>query len=154
METLDWGLLKNKIVDNKLKIAYEDNKHMFTKVAFDVFRFNNPHVDSLWILEQDDSGKQYLVARYDEKQDSGFDVVGNWTTVCDKDSSSVILAYKNFPIYKFSSNEYSFNSENIIVFQKTVMNKISTDPGFCKKILGSLSEEKKNILLNKFPELL
>ena len=151
MDNSAWAQLFNKFYPSKL--AFESNKHLFTKIAFDVFQLNSSPVESLWILEEGEDGKQYLSATYSGDDDQK-EAVGNWNALPNKESSLVILCYKNFPIHKFASSEFGFNKSDIQVFQKALMNKINSDQSFVQNIIDVQPKEKKDLLFEQFPELM
>lgn len=154
MDTLDWNMLADRYAAKQVKVPYEPNKQFFTKVAFDVFQLNTSPVESLWTLEEGEDGKQYLVAVYnDETQEKPLEAKSEWHALADKEAKNVTLLYKNTPIQRFASKDFGFNSEDVYVFQKTLINKLSSDRDFLKKFLDSQPEEKKNQLLAQFPEL-
>lgn len=153
MENLDWIKLASELT-NSDKVPYDANKHLFTKVAFDVFQLNGSSVESLWKLESDEDGKQFLVAMYDEKQDNDKIVSkSNWNALSDKDGQNITLFYKNTPIQRFASTEYGFGKDDVHIFQNTLVNKLNSDKEFSKKLVNSQNEQVKSHLLNLFPEL-
>ena len=155
MDTLDWTQLNGVVNPDLRKIAYEPNKHLFTKVAFDVFQLSSSPVDSLWILEEGDDGKQYLVARYDEEiVDEGLKSESSaWNALPDKEAKNVTLFYKDSPIQRFASEDYGFTAEDVGVFQQTLVEKLSSDKSFREKFLNSQPKSRRDALLQQFPEL-
>jgi hypothetical protein len=153
METLDWDCLERDVVPDNKKIAYEPNKHLFKKVAFDVYRLNSSPTESLWILEDGEDGKQYLVAQYEEESEN-IEVKGsNWLALPDKTASNVTLFYKDVPIKRFASSEYGFSAADVNVFQGVLVEKLSSDKAFVEKLLNTQTNEQKDTLLKQFPEL-
>lgn len=150
MNNNDWNDFFNKFYPQK--IDFEKNKHFFTKVAFDVFQLNTVPIESLWILEQGEDGKQYLSATYIE--DDHLEVKSDWSAISNKDSSIVVLCYKNFPIEKFSSKDYGFTPNDISIFQKTIVKKASTDKDFVNNIISNFSNDKKEEIIKQFPGLI
>lgn len=152
METLDWKRLATDITPETGKVLYGPNKNLFTKVAFDVFRLNNAPIDSLWTLEDGDDGEQYLVARY-EDEESKLEAKGSWMALSDSDKKNITLLYKDSPIKRFASTEYQFTPEDIHIFQRTLIEKLSSDKEFINKLLKSQPEDKRKLLIKQFPEL-
>lgn len=154
METLDWVKLANEVVQESGKVLYKPNKHLFTKVAFDVFQLNNSPIESLWQLENDENGKPFLVAMYnDEDSEDKLMAKSSWNTLSDKSGQNITLLYKDMPIHRFASNEYGFNKDDVHIFQNTLLEKLNSDSEFRQKLLNSKNEEVKNQILKKFPEL-
>lgn len=154
METLDWTKLAADIKsDNDGKIPYQPNKHLFSKVAFDVFQLNNMPNESLWILEEGADGEQYLVAQYDEESNDSLEIKSNWMTLCDRKAENVTLTYKDTPVKRFASSDYGFTKDDINIFQQMLIQKLSNDESFVYKLLKSQPEAKRKLLLEQFPEL-
>lgn len=154
METLDWVKLAGAVVQDSDKIPYEPNKHLFTKIAFDVFQLNSSPVESLWKLEDSEDGKQFLVAMYDEEVvEDKITAKSNWATLADNAGKNVTLFYKDMPIQRFASTDYGFDVDDIHLFQKTLVEKLSSDKEFRQKFLSTQTEEKRVQLVKQFPEL-
>jgi len=153
METLDWTKLAGEVTPDDSRVPYEPNKHMFRKVAFDVFQLNSSPVESLWILEEDEDGQQYLVARYEESGEETLEAKSHWEALVDKKGENITLMYKDSPIQRFASTDYGFDSEDVHVFQQVLVEKLSSDQEFVKKLINSQPEAKRNLLLEQFPEL-
>src|SRR5271169_1071656 len=130
METLNWAHLADVVKPQSGKILYESNKHLFTKMAFDVFQLNTSSVDSLWVLENGEDGKQYLVARYEDTTETPLEAKSCWAAFSDKEHKNVTLLYKDTPIQRFASSEFGFDDDDIYIFQKTLIHKINSDKSF------------------------
>lgn len=152
---MDLKKLAETITPDTRKIPYEENKGNFRKVAFDVFRLNNSVSDSLWVLEDGEDGTQYLVAQYEEgeKEDPGLESKSHWVALSDRDSKNVTLIYKDEPIQRFASSEFGFNEDDVHIFQKTLIEKLSSDKKFLDKLIKLQPEEKREMLIEQFPEL-
>ena len=150
MDNNSWAALFDQFYPKKLD--YEKNKHLFSKVAFDVFKLNDSPVKSLWILEDGEDGKQYLSATYDTS-DEQLETTGQWSALTNKEASLVVLYYNGYPIHKFASKDYGFISENAAMFQEMLVKKANTDGAFVDTLIKSQNKEKQEILLNLFPEL-
>jgi len=153
METLDWTKLAGDVTPDTSIIPYEPHKHWFRKVAFDVFQLNSSPVESLWILEESDDGQQFLVARYDESEPETLEVKSHWEALVDRQGENVTLMYKDSPIQRFASKEYGFTKDDAPAFQEVLIEKLSSDQEFVKKLIKSQPEAKRKLLLEQFPEL-
>lgn len=149
MEHNDWAKLFHKYSNSR--VEYDKNKHLFTKVAFDTFQINSSPIESLWILEEGEDGKQYLVATYDE--DSTIKSESNWTAFTNKEASAITLYYKDQPVYKFAAAAYGFGKDDAYLFEKLLVKRAETDGHFVKTILEQLPEEKAQSIKSLFPEL-
>ena len=148
MDNTEWSRLFDQIYPKKLE--FESNKHKFTKVAFDVFKLNGSPVESLWILEDGEDGKQYLSATYEAEQ---LEAKGEWSSLINKEASMVVLYYKGYPIQKFESKDYGFHPGNVNVFQDMLVKKANSDENFVSTLIKSQNQEKQEIVLQQFPEL-
>jgi len=155
-ETLDWAQLTTEIVPNTKKISFEENRAKFTKIAFDVWKSNDSCVESLWILETDDKdGKQYLVAKYEnDEQPQPLEAKSDWNAIMDNKKENITVAFKNHAIQRFASSDFGFTSDDAYIFQHMLIEKLSSDKTFVKKLIESLPKEKQEILLTNFPELI
>ena len=153
METLDWKRLAKDVIPETGRVPYEPNKHLFTKVAFDVFQLNNAPIESLWILEEGDDGKQYLVARYEDEGQKSIEVKSSWLALADKEAKNITLLYKDIPIQRFASADYGFKKEDASIFQKMLIEKLNSDKTFVEKLIKNQPEQRRNLLLQQFPEL-
>ena len=152
-ETLDWNKLAGDVTPSNSRIPYVGNERHFTKIAFDVFQCNSTPVQSLWILETAEDGKQYLVAKYEESEQLEAKS-SDWTAVLDSTGKNITLAYKSQPLQKFASSDYGFTVEDAYIFQRTLIEKLSTDKAFVEKLLKSLPQEKQEKLLTQFSSII
>ena len=153
MDTLDFVKLSGVVNKDAGKIPYEQNKHLFTKIAFDVFQMTGSPINSLWKLEDDEDGKQYLVALYEEGDVEPKKVKSSWMALSDKAGKNITLFYKDMPIQRFASADYGFEQADAHLFQQTLLEKLSSDKDFLKKFLDNQPEERRNQILKAFPEL-
>jgi hypothetical protein len=154
METIDLTKVAEILNPDNKRLSYDKHKHLFTKVAFDVFQLNSSPVESYWLLEQGDDGEEYLVANYErEIEKEEIKVTSSWEALSDKDSKNVTLLYKGVPIRRFASSEFSFNADDVHLFRNTLVNKLRKDSEFKDKMMDTLSDSKKSALLETFPEL-
>ncbi len=151
METIDFSSVSETICSNQKKVLYETNKHNFTKIAFDVFQLNTSPIESYWILEKGEDGKEYLFAQYEENEPT-LNVISEWEVLSDKKNANITLNYQGIPIARFAAKDYGFEESNIGLFKKALVEKLSTDQTFVKKLLESLPEVKQSALKAQFPE--
>ena len=134
------------------RLAVESVRHRMRKVAFDVYNIENDPYDSLWKLESNaDDGKEYLV-RMDNDQPVDTKT-GGWSATSNEAGSSVTLAYKNVPVQRLSNKIFGFSKEDVGLFKKALLDKISKDEVFRGKVLDMQTDERKAELLKTFPEL-
>jgi len=154
MENTDLKTLESTLNPDKTRISYADNRHLFIRVAFDVFKMTGSPVESYWTLEKDDDGKEYLVANYEKSVDAPeIQVNSNWEALSDKRAENITLLYRGVPIKRFASSEYKFDDENLHLFKKALIEKLSSDHEFVDSLMNVLPEEKRKALVEAFSEL-
>lgn len=153
MESLDWTKLAGDIVPETGRIPYEPNKHLFRKVAFDVFQLNSSPVESLWSLEDGEDGTQFLVAQYSDEDKEVIESKSHWEALSDRDGKNVTLMYKTAPIQRFASTDHGFSGDDVHLFQQTLVEKLGSDESFVSKLLKSQPKVKLDLLVSQFPEL-
>jgi hypothetical protein len=151
MDNREWASLFNSFYPRKL--AFEENKGLFTKVAFDLFQLNSSPVESLWILEDGPDGKQYLSATYDSDDTQQKEAAGDWNALANKEASMVVLYYKDLPIHKFASSDFGFDQSNVQIFRNMVIEKANSDQSFVKNVMDVQPKEKQDAILSQYPEL-
>jgi hypothetical protein len=142
---------QSKDLDDKI-IVEVTNDIGFEKVAFDLVRITqSPHnpYDGLWTLSEVD-GKKFLVRASDPKFD--YKKAGDWSVISDYDNQNVTLSYREVPIYRFSSSDYGFSSDDISIFKSAILEKTSSDDTFLKELLLEQPSLKKQSLVSTFPE--
>ena len=142
MNKNEWSDLFDKVYPKK--IEFENNKHLFTKLAFDVFRLNSSPVESLWELQECEDGKQYLVATYSEEGPK--EIVGDWNALTNKEASIVVLYYKDFPLHKFAATDFGFNKSDAHVFKQMIVNLANSDQAFLTEAFQAANPLARAIL--------
>jgi hypothetical protein len=153
METIDLTKVAKIVDPDNKRLPYGKYKHLFTKVAFDVFQLNNSPVESYWILEKDENGEEYLSANYEREAEEKLEVKSSWEALSDKESKNITLLYKGVPIKRLGSSEYGFDNDDVGIFKKALINKLSVNQEFVNKLMEVLTEEKRNAIIEAFPEL-
>lgn len=147
----DWAHLSDAVNPQKTKLAYDEVKHLFKKVAFDVYKQNSS--DKLWELRTDEDGSQYLVALYEDDSDlvveSQEDKV--WTATANADNDNVTLSFKNVPIARFASSEYQFTPDQASKFADFIEKKAS-NPKFIQDLLKTMPSAKQEAVLEMLRE--
>jgi len=147
MEKIDYQKMADVL--SPKKIPYVPNKHLFHKVAFDVFQMNDSKIPSYWVLEKCDDG-EYLVATYENEEIKSESA---WSALSDKENQNITLSYRNIPIRRFAMVEFRVKAEDVHIFKQAMIEKLEEDTGFVDKLLNTLPEDKKNSLVSLFPEL-
>ena len=125
----------------------------FRKIAFDAYRVDNDPYEGLWLL-QDIDGQPHLV------RDASFDISdkqeelssSGWTVRSNLSRDNITLSYNKFPIAAFSSDEYGFDSADIMIVKSSILDNIESDPEFLLGVLRSQPKSKQLTLASSFPE--
>lgn len=120
------------------------------KVAFDVYRVDNDPYCDLWVLEEVD-GAPHLVRASDPRTEQEVD--GAWVVTSDYDKQNVTLSYKTLPIARFSSSEFGFTKDEIILFKSSILERVKGDDDFVKQIIAEQPTSKRQHISTAFPEL-
>ena len=155
METIDLTKVASVVDPDNKRLLYSRHKHLFTKVGFDVFQMNSSPIESYWLLEKGDDGEEYLVANYEKElvEEKLSTQSSSWKALSDKESKNVTLLYNGVPIQRFASSEYGFEADDVHIFKSALVDKLSAHQEFVSKLMKVLSEEKRNALIQAFPEL-
>jgi len=145
--------LKKKQDNNKNnKVAVDSVRHRMHKIAFDVYNIENDPYDALWKLESNaEDGKEYLVRM--DNDDTVEVKTGGWSATSNESGMSITLAYKGVPIQRLSGKIFGFDKNDVGIFKKALLEKVSKDDSFKGKILDMQSDERKTELTKAFPEL-
>lgn len=144
--------LKKKETQPNNKLAADDVRSRMHKVAFDVYSIENDPYDALWRLESSaDDGKEYLVRM--DNDPTVESKTGGWSATSNESSSSITLSYKSIPIQRLSAKIFGFSKEDVGLFKKALLEKVSKDSSFRTKILDMQLEDTKKELVKVFPEL-
>lgn len=146
--------LKNKEAQTNDKLSVDAVRSRMHKVAFDVYSIENDPYDALWRLESNaDDGKEYLV-RMDGEGTSAETKTAGWTAASNESGTSITLTYNNVPVQRLSGKIFGFSKDDVGLFKKALLEKVSKDETFRGKILDMQSDERKAELVKAFPELI
>lgn len=148
--SVDLQELDNKLSNKRYKKA--DVEHRIEKVAFDVVRFTDVEDGTnLWQIQSCDDG-EYIVSMYedDEKLISKSD----WKVGLSKVSNDLTFFYKNYPVAKVSSASLGISEDIVKTASSWLPKKLSENSKLVKLLLKQASDEVKQEVLVKFPELL
>ncbi len=146
--------LKTKEAKTDDKLMVENVRHRMHKVAFDVYSVDNDPYDALWRLESNaDDGKEYLI-RMDGDGAAAETKTAGWTASSNESGSSITLAYNSVPVQRLSGKIFGFSKDDVGLFKKALLEKVSGDETFREKILDMQSDDRKAELVMAFPELI
>lgn len=112
-----------KSYEKKEKISFEENKHKFRKVAFDVYAPLNDASDNLWVVQDTDDGAFLTRTHWDhdninikESREEG------WDALPDKSGDNITLYFKDTPLINLTAKEYGFNQKDPRIFINSLLN--------------------------------
>lgn len=143
----DWDSLKEKVEPDESKIAFNDVKHLFKKVAFDVYKEKSGD-SKLWELREED-GVQYLVALYEN--DDTLTVESNkeaneWSATPDSEGKNVTLSYRDFPLKRIAIADLGVKPDKADEFASFLVSKVQ-DKTFLSNLINSMPKQKKIAVL-------
>ena len=145
-------LNKKKEGQSNDKLAADSVRGRMRKVAFDVYSIENDPYDALWRLESNaDDGKEYLIRM--DNDSTVESKTGGWAATSNESGSSITLAYRGVPVQRLSGKIFGFSKDDVGLFKKALLEKVSKDENFRGKILDMQSDERKVELYKAFPEL-
>ena len=104
------------------KIPFEENKHKFKKIAFDVYAPLNDATDNLWVVQDTDDGSFLTRTHWDhdnvnvkESKEEG------WDALPDKSGDNITLYYKDTPLINMSAKEYGFDQGDPRIFINSLL---------------------------------
>lgn len=154
----DWARLAEMVEPKRdsQRLSWEESKHLFKKVAWDVYKPVDG-TEALWEMRVEDDGSKYLVAMYNtatvtasapDGEDAKDSVIvtasSDWNAICDRARKNVTLSFKGFPIKRFASSEYRFSQDEADQFAKFIQSRAS-DSEFTREILKDLPIESSKI---------
>ena len=125
---LDWSALSNALETKKTVYEFESHAPYFEKVALDRYKSKNGS-GQLWELRENEDGKKYLYALYDEPEDviTVQASLKKWSAVPTKTGQSITLFYNDSPVYKFAADVHGFGANEASDFARFVENKVKDD---------------------------
>jgi hypothetical protein len=144
----DYDYINGIVNPDTSKIPLKGNEHRLVRVAFDFFRMKDDDTDSLWQVQADDDGQEFLVRTYslpeEEKQKTAST---KWAVTPDKKCENLTVAYHGVPIYRIAAAEYdAHNVDDVMLLKQTLLQKLAADKDFTSKVLSSLPTDKINML--------
>ena len=146
--SFDWDLVDKAVNKKRTSYEFETSKHLFKKVAFDQFKSLNGSTQ-LWELRaNEEDGKEYLVALYDDAEDliSVSEKKNDWEAVVDGEIKNITIAFKKTPIHKISLGSCDYTEKEANKFASFIQKKANTGNDFAEKILASMSPKRKELV--------
>lgn len=154
---VDYSSLEKRL-EQKKAYYLKDVKDKIEKVAFDIVRFRDSdgdEVKGLWQINQGPDG-EYIVATYEE--DNSEMVVeasapSDWKALSDKTGSFVNVFYKEEPVAKISVASLGIPESETFLMVRYLPERLASNKNLVNSLLGSMPEEQRYELVNKYPEL-
>lgn len=149
--SLDYDNLEQKVYKKAYKLS--DVKNKIERVAFDVVRFSDgDDASKLWQVQSADDG-EYIVALYDEPEESQKTASSYWEVALNKTSSMIDVYYKGDPIVRVAASKLGIPSNELALVSKYLPKKLAENKKLATALLSEVSEGVRQELYKKYPEL-
>lgn len=149
--SIDYSNLEQKVYKKAYKLS--DVKNRIERVAFDVVRFNDgDEASKLWQVQSADDG-EYIVALYDEQEESVKTASSDWEVELNKTSSVIDVYYKGDPIVRVASSKLGIPAAELPLVTKYLPAKLAENKKLASALLNEAGEEVKQEIFKKYPEL-
>jgi len=133
---------------DKNRMPVQGNEHKMVRVAFDFFRVDGDNTDSLWSVQADDDGNEYLVRTFLDQEDEKI-AESSWSVVPDKKYANLTVSYDNLPIKRIRTADFGINTtEDAQIFRKTLLRKLALDNVFSTQFVSELPPTKQEMVKN------
>lgn len=134
-------LNQDKVVQaSASRVAYQENKVRFERVAFDLFEPNNGD-NEIWQLQTDADGKEWLV-QVQNIDESVSKVEGGFSAHLNSERTAITLLHNDEPIMKFAAEDFHFTPRSANAFKRFLLGKIQ-DPEFVTALWSEVDHNKK-----------
>lgn len=147
--SVDFGAFEKSV--SKRSHKFEDVKHQFTKVAFDIFRKNDGNAQELWQIQDGEDG-QYIVALYSEDE-----LVATASTkspwLVTSRNNDLNFFYKGDYLCKVACSKLGFSSSDSELATRYLSEKLASNPNLVKSLIADMDSSTVKQVLSKYPEL-
>lgn len=148
--SLDYSGLEQKVYKKAFRLS--DVKNRIERVAFDVVRFNDgDEASKLWQIQSADDG-EYIVALYDDQEDS-LKASSGWEITLNKTSSMIDVYYKGDPIVRVAASKLGIPNNELTFVSRYLPKKLAENKKLRTALLSEVNESVKQELYQKYPEL-
>jgi len=158
-ENIDYATLA-QVTDEKAmrrtasceKVHFAQNRHRFTKVAFDIFR--EDATNSLWQLTQDEGGEEWLTRSdmADVSAEQPEESTQAWSAIPHRNGQAVTLAYQKTPVTLFRGQQFGFEPHEARQFCGYIINRLGAQE-FQRRLIANLPVARREVLEQQHPEL-
>jgi hypothetical protein len=146
---LDCSYLRTIVAPDRIPLR--GNEHRITRVAFDLFKFDEDK-EHLWQIQADDDGNEFLVRTYELPKED-IQVKSDWNVVEDGKKASLTIAYKGMPIHRLVTADYGAATPGDVGLLRDLFQAKLADDAFAGRFLMSLPESKRAALVAAFPKI-
>ncbi len=147
--SVDYSVLDSKIHKKAYKLS--DVKDQLEKVAFDIVKFKDgDNSANLWQIQSSDDG-EYIIALY--KPEEEVKLASDWDVSVAKTAGSLQISYKGDPLVTMASSKLGIPNSEIHKVAEYLPKKLSENKTLVKALLNELPSSAKEMVLNKYPEL-
>ena len=148
---IDYGKLEEKIYKKAYKLS--DVKDRIEKVAFDIVRFkDDDNAANLWQVQSADDG-DYIIALYEQTESKEKISESSWSVKLSKLSNKMNFYYKGDPIVSMASSNLGIPVGEVEKAAGYLPKKLATNQKLVSALLKELSQDSRNSVLTKYPEL-
>ena len=143
---IDFGVLDKQLnAPKRIKLA--DVKDRIEKVGFGVVRFvDEKNKTNLWQVVDG----EYIVAMYDEEE---IVATAGWSVESDKFNKTATIFYKDMAVKNVAFAELGIAESDISNFKKVLPQRLASNQDLVRKMIESLDDTYKTIVVQAYPEL-
>lgn len=149
---LDYSNLEDQLQEKPRVFKLSEVKDKIKKVAFDVVKFNDSEgLDGLWQIKETEDG-EYIVATYDDSELTSESAPESpWKALASADQVHVF--FHDTPVAKVTTASVGLPMEEAPQLARHLTDKLASNQKLVKSLLKELSQEEKQELFAKHPEL-
>lgn len=145
---IDYSKLQTTMYKKAYKL--DDVKDRLEVVAFDVVRFKDgDKAADLWQIQSADDG-EYIVALYQPDEEK---IAQHWSVEFNKIANTIQVFYKGDALVSLASAKLGIPSSEIHKIKDYLPSKLADNKKLVKALLNELSAPVKELVLQKYPEL-
>ena len=153
--SLDYSSLARQITKKAYRLS--DVKDQLETVAFDIVRFKDGDKGAdLWQVQSADDG-DYIVALYDDEDGGAVEKTASasnpWSVLVTKNGKDLQVAYKGDPLVRLASSKLGIPSNELHKAEQYLPEKLATNKKLVKALLSELSETARQVVSQRYPEL-
>ena len=154
--TVDLDSVAKTLLPTKRAYRLSDVKDRIEKIAYsDLVRFrDNQDTDQLWKIQESPEGPVIIALYGDDgsiKAESNTQPKSDWEAIPDKKAMHIF--YKGEPLVTLSSLDMGIPVSEFDIARRWIPEKLASDVGLQKALLGKASLPVRKLIAQRFPEL-